>query len=648
MALPRRMNDNKMQNGQGNNTGRSAAHRDAHDNDELDDIKFYEDSLPPTPDNAEIAGIGDDELDQLLGLDDFREDTGPQGGHSASVSELRGNAHDKQISPLEGHTENDGDISSFFENMDLDEEDNFVYTGAPSIDETSSPAHDSSFDTRNSETPYHSDKSIDPPETIFNEDGDSAPTEINDFVFETFNNISEGREDDNDSGDLVFDPIASEHGSGISTNGGYESSDSRDSIGDSDFEFEPFDGSSSLHEEDSDDEDDFVFTPVMPSNDFSIGMSEMDNNGGASLADIDDSGDFVFKHDSDEDDGGFIFDEPFSAGANDTSSDGQGLNDDFRFKSYDDSDSDDNSGDFEFKYDSDDGNDSIIKPPSENFIYDSDSSPHDFSKDDAFDRNDVDEGDSSGPVVSAKPGKSKSGKSSWKDKFEHAKARVLADMHGEDEPDFKSNSIDDEDEDFVGDAPAGGRGGNDGGNKFAGLKPLLTIFKPIVFVYQFLIKICLAVINFVLKVLSFVPFVGKFVAPLQGATRVLGMIAGYMPLVLIVIILLMVNRASVPASSEVVLPDSGSATFSSFKFDSSKQEAVGTITNTGDVIAEVKPDFTMYGMVPSLNPVSWFKPQEVGRCEGKMVNVDIDGVKEVRVKCRPTGGFDVRVSGVLK
>lgn len=175
-------------------------------------------------------------------------------------------------------------------------------------------------------------------------------------------------------------------------------------------------------------------------------------------------------------------------------------------------------------------------------------------------------------------------------------------------------------------------------------KILSKLKKPYIALTGFVFKMVKAVLGLLTKI----PFFGKFLKPLLEATKTLERVAMILPLVALIILLSLVNYFSVPGSFKTDLPDKGAASFQQFEYESSTNEAVGVIYNTGETIADVVPEFTVYTLQPGWNPLSWFMYKEAGKCEAASVSVDIDDSQEVHATCQVSGGLFPRVSGGLK
>ena len=233
-----------------------------------------------------------------------------------------------------------------------------------------------------------------------------------------------------------------------------------------------------------------------------------------------------------------------------------------------------------------------------------------------------------------------------KKKLDLIKAQVTADAKGEsipkdlndDIPDYAKpieNNEENDEEEIVPAKPKKAR------NK----KPS-KIFKPFKKIYNLITNFFFGIITGSLGILSKLPVIGKLFKPLLSATNILRKIAVSLPIVFIFGGMVLASYLSVPKSSEVELPDEGSATFSSFTYDDGLVS--GIIQNTGEVTAEVIANFKIYTIKPGINPISWFMPKEIASCSSDLITIDIDDSKEVSITCEKVKGFIPRVSGELE
>lgn len=183
------------------------------------------------------------------------------------------------------------------------------------------------------------------------------------------------------------------------------------------------------------------------------------------------------------------------------------------------------------------------------------------------------------------------------------------------------------------------------------LPNIFGFLTPIKKLYLFVVNLFFKVLTTILGILSKLPIIGRFVSPILGMTRLLQQLANYLPIVVLIGAMILASFLSIPREHMIELPDSGSATFNSFKYDSKKQVAKGTITNTGEVIATVEPEFTVMTLQPELmKPKTWVVPQEVFKCNGDYTSVDIESEEKIEVKCsskKDIPGYFPRVVGEI-
>lgn len=252
--------------------------------------------------------------------------------------------------------------------------------------------------------------------------------------------------------------------------------------------------------------------------------------------------------------------------------------------------------------------------------------------------------------------KSKKKSGSLKEKLNGLKSQIMADVKGEKIPDADAVIDDDDDDDdsMAIPAPVSKKGGAKGkpapekpskGNSGAAGGKRGNIFKRI---YMGIVGFFFKMLTFILNLLSSLPLIGRLFKPLVKATGIIEKIALFMPIIFLIGVVVIVNIITVPLSSNIKLPDNGAATFKNFKYDSENNAASGNIINTGEIIVDVEPEFSVYAMEPSLNPISWIVPVEVAKCYSERVYVDIDSEQEVTAICEETTGIFKRSSGVLK
>jgi hypothetical protein len=151
------------------------------------------------------------------------------------------------------------------------------------------------------------------------------------------------------------------------------------------------------------------------------------------------------------------------------------------------------------------------------------------------------------------------------------------------------------------------------------------------------------------RALTLIPFIGRLFKPFERFARF------FLPAIVVLLILAIPFGVYSFAGNAITnppilkFPDGGSATIGKFKFDKGTQTATATVTNTGDVIADVTPVFTVWSYELGLNPTKWVAFQKLGECKGTPVSVPIDGVEEVSAKCafESIEGITPKASGSL-
>jgi len=236
---------------------------------------------------------------------------------------------------------------------------------------------------------------------------------------------------------------------------------------------------------------------------------------------------------------------------------------------------------------------------------------------------------------------------------------IKAEMKGKDAPPPKTKLeeveeedevLEDEDEEDLEENANSKKPKSKGKKKKKGKLPnIFGFLKPIKTLYLFVVNFFFKILTTVLGILSKIPIIGRFISPLLSMTKLLQQLANYLPIVVLIGALVLASFLSIPREHVIELPDSGGATFSSFKYDSSKEIAEGKITNTGEIIATVAPEFTVVTLQPELTkPKTWIVPQEVFKCSGDYTSVDIDSEAKVEVKCpskKELPGYFPRVIG---
>ena len=268
---------------------------------------------------------------------------------------------------------------------------------------------------------------------------------------------------------------------------------------------------------------------------------------------------------------------------------------------------------------------------------------------------------------SSKPKKKGGGSTPWKSKLAEFKRKAQAELQGkdskdevppreemreddnEDGDDELSRGENDSEEDEEGATRAPHSEGS-GGLKNLAIVRLITrllrtgplqflgkILRPIKSAYLFVVNSILKALEWVLGLLGRIPVVGKPFRWLRDLTQVLRYIATCIPLVLLIILVVHLNRSAVPHQADSTMPDSGHVSISAMSYDGNSKAAKGTLVNDGDIIIKVQPTFTVYSSSP-LNPISWAFPGKQVECKGPMVKLEAGESKAVQAKCSGEAG----------
>ena len=153
----------------------------------------------------------------------------------------------------------------------------------------------------------------------------------------------------------------------------------------------------------------------------------------------------------------------------------------------------------------------------------------------------------------------------------------------------------------------------------------------------------------IFRSLTLIPFIGKIFKPLQRFAKYLFPVVALFLLLAIPLGLYFIAGSAIATTATTTFPDSGSATLSDLSFNQNTMTASGKILNTGSVIADVTPVFTVWSYEISLNPSKWVAYQNLGTCTGAIVSVNIDSSVNVSAKCAfaKVSGITPKVSGKL-
>lgn len=241
----------------------------------------------------------------------------------------------------------------------------------------------------------------------------------------------------------------------------------------------------------------------------------------------------------------------------------------------------------------------------------------------------------------------------FKSKWEDFKKQAAVELHGED-PSKKVPAKDEDKKLHQKEEPHEQEDDEDNdttprtNNKGIKLPPFKKLNKPVKWLASFyhkIINFIFGVLDGVLGFLGKIPLIGWPFRKLRELTKILKMVANAIPLMIVLGICIYVNLHTAPTETTLELPDQGAATFGQFTWEDGK--ASGTIKNTGETIVQTEPQFTIYTLQPTLNPISWFKPKPSTTCVGKLVQVPIDGEMIVNANCKKPDGLFPRTSGIL-
>lgn len=151
--------------------------------------------------------------------------------------------------------------------------------------------------------------------------------------------------------------------------------------------------------------------------------------------------------------------------------------------------------------------------------------------------------------------------------------------------------------------------------------------------------------NPILRGLAAIPILGLIFRPLLKLGSIGVAILGLLPLLIIPLIIFLIAFNSVPGGNSITGADSAAASVSDFTL--SDGQATATVTNSGEVVADVTTTFTVWSYNP-LGGGSIFAFDEVGSCTADEVSVDIDASVPVTATCdTPAGGLMTKLSGSI-
>lgn len=157
----------------------------------------------------------------------------------------------------------------------------------------------------------------------------------------------------------------------------------------------------------------------------------------------------------------------------------------------------------------------------------------------------------------------------------------------------------------------------------------------------------LATVAFAGGFLKKLPGVGKLITSTTRAAIGLALVIA-IPVALIFASAFITRSATAPPESATVsLPDEGGVEMSNMVLNDEGTKLTATLTNTGEVIADVTPSATIKA-AELKNPVSWYVRTDVGECTGETANLDIEESVEVTLSCTGSNGSSVKAEGSLE
>lgn len=157
----------------------------------------------------------------------------------------------------------------------------------------------------------------------------------------------------------------------------------------------------------------------------------------------------------------------------------------------------------------------------------------------------------------------------------------------------------------------------------------------------------LSVVAFAGGLLKKLPGVGKLVTNTTRAAIGLALIIA-IPVALVFVSAFITRSATAPPEAVAVsLPDQGGVEMSNMALNDDGTELTATLTNTGEVIADITPSATIKA-TDLKNPISWYVRSDVGECTGETTNLDIEESVEVTLSCTGSSGSSVKIEGSLE
>lgn len=152
----------------------------------------------------------------------------------------------------------------------------------------------------------------------------------------------------------------------------------------------------------------------------------------------------------------------------------------------------------------------------------------------------------------------------------------------------------------------------------------------------------------VVSLLSALPLVGGPFSILAQKEKLLRVLSYIFPLLFVVLLAVFMNWRAVPPVSSYSFPDQGHVTTKDFVISEEAKQVTAVMVNDGGVIAHGVPTIKVYG-TNLINPVSWFKPQEIASCTTEPMTIAIDQTVNLTAKCTgELSGINVRAAGEIQ
>lgn len=177
-------------------------------------------------------------------------------------------------------------------------------------------------------------------------------------------------------------------------------------------------------------------------------------------------------------------------------------------------------------------------------------------------------------------------------------------------------------------------------------KGVLGFLLSLLSIYRKFSNLVWGSVSSILSVLSKLPVVGRIFLLTNQVLKVTPDFLKDFALPAVPVLAVSLGVFAMPGSSQALeLPDSGGAKTSEIVYDN--QTITANVENTGDIIAHTLPEFIVK-KVNLANPLTWFNPQEVGKCMGEEISVPIGESISIAANCdfEHPGGV-VKVDSIL-